>query len=44
MTYTHLKVEIEDKDKFRKLAEGHKLTMLRLFALWVDKEYRKASK
>ena len=44
MTYTHLKVETESKTKFKKLAKNHNLSMLRLFGLWVDTEYKKQSK
>ena len=44
MTYTHLKVEEDSKAKFKKLASNHKLSMLRLFGLWVDTEYKKLDK
>lgn len=44
MTYTHLKVEEDSKAKFKKLAQSHNLTMLRLFGLWVDTEYKKLRK
>lgn len=42
--YTHLKVDVSDKDKFRKLAANHKLTMLQLFHVLIDKEYTKQFK
>lgn len=36
-----MKVEEDSKQKFKKLAANHNLSMLRLFGLWVDTEFKK---